>query len=214
MSGRAYAGASGFSYPSWRPDFYAAGTRPQDFLRLYAARLPAVELNTTGYRLPAEAQFERWADQTPADFRFAVKMPVWSLRDVAAFEERVRLLGERLGPVRVAVKSARDDGLLELALGSVDPGLRYAFDLDHPSWEGVEERLAAAGVVRVGALDGGAPFRYLRFRDPPYDAADLAAHAATIRPLLEAGVDVYAFYRHEDEPTAPSYALRLLELLS
>jgi uncharacterized protein YecE (DUF72 family) len=213
VSGKAYVGASGFSYPSWRPGFYGVGARPQDFLRLYADRLPAVELNTTGYRLPAEAQFERWAEQTPPDFRFAVKMPSWSLRDVAAFEERVRLLGERLGPVRVSVTSARDDGFLELALGSIDPRLRYAFDLGHPSWDGVEEQLAEAGVVRVGALGGQAPFRYLRFRDPPYGEADLAAHAKTIRPLLDRGVDVYAFYRHEDEPTAPRSALRLLELL-
>jgi hypothetical protein len=26
-------------------------------------------------------------------------------------------------------------------------------------------------------------------------------------------VDVFAFFRHEDEPTAPAYALRLVELL-
>jgi uncharacterized protein YecE (DUF72 family) len=210
---RAHVGASGFSYPSWRPGFYPAGTRPQDFLRLYAERLPAVELNTTGYRLPAEAQFEHWAEQTPPRFRFAVKMQPWTLRNVDVFEQRVRRLGERLGPIRVAVKTARDDGFLELALGSIDPGLRYAFDLPDPSWDGVEERLAEAGAVRVGALEGTAAFRYLRFREPPYDEADLAAHAETIRPLLARGVEVYAFYRHEDAPTAPAYALRLLELV-
>ena len=55
----AYVGTSGWSYPSWRPDFYPGGTRPEDFLRHYAERFATVELNTTGYRLPAEGQFER-----------------------------------------------------------------------------------------------------------------------------------------------------------
>ena len=64
-----YVGTSGWSYPSWKPGFYPAGAKPQDFLRLYAERFPTVELNTTGYRLPAEEQFERWAEQTPPGFR-------------------------------------------------------------------------------------------------------------------------------------------------
>ncbi len=37
--------------------------------------------------------------------------------------------------------------------------------------------------------------------------------AARIRPLLSAGVDVFAYFRHEDAPTAPAYAARLLELV-
>src|SRR5215211_7716194 len=70
----AYVGTGGFSYPSWRPGFYPPDANPRDFLRLYAERLPSVELNTVFYRLPAEDQFARWAAQTPPGFRFAVKM--------------------------------------------------------------------------------------------------------------------------------------------
>ena len=46
----AYIGTSGFSYPSWKPGFYPAGTRQGDFLRLYSQQLNSVELNTTGYQ--------------------------------------------------------------------------------------------------------------------------------------------------------------------
>ena len=100
--------------------------------------------------------------------------------------------------------------------GQVDavPGFgderRYAFDFRHESWDGVD---LPANAVRVDALEADAPFRYLRFRDPPYDDNALAEQAASIRPLLADGIEVYAFYRHEDEPTAPAYAERLLELL-
>src|SRR5712691_10684405 len=156
-----YVGTSGWSYPSWRPGFYPSEVKPPEFLRYYAGRFPAVELNTTGYRLPAEEQFERWAEQTPSGFRFAVKMNAHRRFDAATFEERVRRLGDRLGPIRLVVGSARDEGLLALALGSFDPALRLAFDFRHDSWDGIEADLPA-NAVRVGALDGAGPFRYVR----------------------------------------------------
>jgi uncharacterized protein YecE (DUF72 family) len=213
--GAFHVGTSGWSYPTWRPGFYPPGTDPGRFLAYYAERFDTVELNTTGYRLPSEEQFGRWAAQTPPGFRFAVKMPAQGLRDVATFEERVRRLGDRLGPVRAVIQSARDDGLLTLLLGSIDPDVRYAFDFRHDSWaaEDVDERLAEAGAVRVGAIEGPARFRYLRFREPPYDERALREVAEHVRPLVAAGLDVFAYLRHEDEPTAPRYAERLRELV-
>ena len=207
---RVSVGTSGWSYPTWRPGFYPAGLDPKEFLGFYAQRFSTVELNTTGYRLPAEEQFRRWAEQAPDGFEFAPKLPGHRLRALDEFASRVRVLGERLGPVRVSMKNARDDGVLELMLGSLDPSLRIAFDLEHPSWDGVEPRLAEAGAVRVNDLDHPAPFRFLRLREPPYDDAALRALAERVRPLAE---PVYVYFRHEDEPTAPAYALRLLELL-
>jgi len=177
MSAR--VGTSGWAYPSWKPGFYPAGTDSKEFLGFYASRFDTVELNTTGYRLPSEEQFRRWAEQTPAGFEFAVKLPGNRPQTVAVFEERVRALGDRLGPVRVTLMSPRDDGMIELLLGSLDPGLRLAFDLQHPSWDGIEPRLADAGAVRVNDVEREAPFRYLRFRDPPYSDDAVRAHAIT-----------------------------------
>ena len=210
----AYVGTSGFSYAGWRPGFYPAGSKPADFLRLYAERLPAVELNATFYRLPSEEHLVRWAEATPPAFRFAVKMSraithLGRLELVPAFCERVRALGDRLGPILVQLPPTRprDDGLLRLLLETIDPDLRVALEFRHPSWDG------AAVPVRVGSLAGTAPFRYLRLREPPYDEAALAGWAGRLAPLLAAGIDVFCFFKHEDEPTAPAYAERLLHLL-
>src|SRR5206468_8141886 len=120
---RVHVGASGWSYPSWKPGFYPAGTDAREFLGFYARQFDTVELNTTGYRLPAEEQFRRWAEQVPEGFTFAPKLPGERPQTVAEFESRVRHLGERLGPVRVSLKSKRDDGILELLLGSLGPSL-------------------------------------------------------------------------------------------
>jgi uncharacterized protein YecE (DUF72 family) len=206
----AQVGTSGFSYPSWRPGFYPADARPEDFLGLYAERLPSVELNVTGYRLPAEEQFSRWAETVPDGFTFAVKMPPSALRRLGVFEERVRLLGDRLGPVRLVVGTPRDDGMLALLLGSIGEDLRLALDLRDPTWDGVD----VAPAVRIDDLDADASWRYLRFREPPWSDAELEAIAARVQPLLAAGVDVFAYFRHEDEPRAPLAARRLLDLLA
>jgi uncharacterized protein YecE (DUF72 family) len=201
---RVHVGASGWSYPSWKPGFYPAGTQQRDFLRHYAEHFDTVELNTTAYRLPSEEQFRRWGAQVPDGFRFAVKLPAVRLGWLATFEERIRALGDRLGPVRVVVQSARDEGMLTLLLGSLDPALELAFDFRHPSWDDVEVP------VRVNDLDAPAPFRYLRFRDPPYEDAQLRELADRIRAER---VPVYAYFRHEEQPTAPRYAERLRELI-
>jgi hypothetical protein len=120
------------------------------------------------------------------------------------------VLGDRLGPVRVQLVNERDEGMLELLLGSLDPGLRLAFDLPDESWDGIEPRLAEAGAARVNDLEHDAPFRYLRFRDPPYTDGELETWSDRLRNL---DVTLYAYFRHEDEPTAPSYAQKLLQLL-
>jgi uncharacterized protein YecE (DUF72 family) len=209
--GNVRIGVSGWSYPSWRPGFYPAGTDSKEFLGFYARHFDTVELNTTGYRLPSEDQFHRWAEQVPEGFEFAVKLPGNRLKQLGTFQERVPALGDRLGPVRVALTNARDEGVLELLLGSLDPSLRLAFDLQHESWAGIEPRLAEANAVRVNDLDTPAPFRYVRLREPPYDDAQLAEWARRLRAVAE---PAYVYLRHEDEPTAPRYAERLRVLLT
>ncbi|MGH3022774.1 MAG: DUF72 domain-containing protein [Gaiellaceae bacterium] len=219
--GTLYSGSSGFSYPSWRGGFYPADAKPDTFLRHYAQSVNAVELNNTFYRVPEENQFDRWAAQVPDGFRFAVTMSrrltsFGRVEGVHDFCRLARRLGDRLGPLRVKVPQARDDGFLRLFLDSLDPEVPVALDFRHESWDDAEvtARLDERGVARVDALEGAARFRYLRLREPPYDEQALDLLQRKIRPLLDGGADVYAFFRHEDEPTAPLYAQRLRELVA
>jgi uncharacterized protein YecE (DUF72 family) len=131
-----------------------------------------------------------------------------------AFAQTIGVLGERLGPVRIKVGQVRDPGFLLLLLDSLAPEVRWALDFRHESWsdEEVHARLDERGIARVNSLEGAAPFRYLRFRDPPYDEVALAGVAEEIRALLDDGIDVYGYFRHEEEPTAPRYAERLIAL--
>jgi uncharacterized protein YecE (DUF72 family) len=204
-----HVGTSGWSYPSWQPGFYPSGLDRGEFLAFYARQLDTVELNATKYRLPSQEQFHSWAAQVPDGFRFAVKAPDGIERRLATFEERVRALGDRLGCVRVVIDRPRDDGFLELLLGSADPGIRYALDLRDPSWDGVEERLAEAGAVRVDCRSSRAGWAYFRFRELVYDVAELDRIAAELAAVAASGAETFAFFRHGDAPTAPAAAIRV-----
>ena len=194
-------GTSGWSYPSWRGGFYPDGMQPAEFLGFYAQRFDTVELNSTGYRLPSEDQFRRWAAAVPDGFRFAVKLPLTRLDRVTPFLERVLALGDRLGPVRVVVQAAQDDGLVSFVEGSVPAEVELAWDFRHESWDGT-----GGEIVRVGD-PAAEPFRYLRLREPPYGDDELRSFAATVRD------PAYVYLRHEDAPTAPAYAATLRSFL-
>ena len=204
-----HVGTSGWSYPSWRGGFYPEGSRPDSFLAYYAERFDTVELNTTGYRLPGEEQFAKWAAQVPDGFTFAPKLPFARVGPgrLAAFLETVSLLRDRLGPVRVEIQQERDEGMLALLLGSVDPAVRLALDFRHETWDGVE---VPPDVAVVNDLERASVFRYVRLREPPYEDDDIGRLAGDLR----GGPETFVYFRHEDEPTAPAYAERLLSLSS
>lgn len=214
-----YVGTSGFSYPSWRGGFYPADARPREFLRHYAARLPSVELNSTFYQLPSEEQFERWAAETPPGFRFAVTMSRrvtgrGRVEGVESFCQSVRALGERLGPIRIKVPQARDDGFLLLLLGSLPADLPFVLDFRHESWDDADvvAQLDDHGVARVNDETRAARFRYFRLREPPYDDRALQGLAARFVELAASDTEVYAYFQHEDDPRSAVYAERVLAL--
>ena len=70
-----WVGTSGYSYKAWLGNFYPERLAAKEMLRFYAARLPAVEINNTFYRLPKESMLQTWAQQVPAEFRFVLKAP-------------------------------------------------------------------------------------------------------------------------------------------
>lgn len=65
-------GTAGWSIPRASAPAFAGGGR---HLERYARVLPCVEIDTSFYRPHRTATYARWADETPAGFRYAVKLP-------------------------------------------------------------------------------------------------------------------------------------------
>jgi uncharacterized protein YecE (DUF72 family) len=239
MANRAFVGTSGWSYTSWKPVFYPPEVRPKDFLRYYGTRLRTLEINYTFNHLPTEKNITTWRDATPPEFLFALKASrhithVRQLQGPAdtlpTFFDRARPLGDRLGPILFQTPPwlKRDDDRLAGFLASLPRDLRCALEVRNPSWyvDEVYELLRTAGVALVHAegekapspletLDTTAPFAYARLRKREgYTDGEVDVWGTRLGPMLEAGKDVYAYFRHDDTGANALSAEHLRDLLA
>ena len=161
-------GAPMWAHPPWVGRFLSAARKGEE-LAEYAGWCNAVEGNTTFYGTPAATTVAKWADQAPADFRFAFKVPrivthdlrlrPEAHREVAGFLRRIDPLGERIGPVQLQLPpSFGPDSLDTLAafVIGLPTSHRWVVELRHRAFfdggeahRRVDEGLASADVGRV-----------------------------------------------------------------
>ncbi len=141
-------GCSGWNYDDWRDGaFYPPRCPPRRWLAFYAERFGTVELNASFYRLPRRAAAERWAQETPDGFTFAVKVSryVTHVKRLQDAGRHLDLLLERIEPLERARKLGpllwqlpptfkRDDERLAGALADLPRRFRHAFEFRHESW--------------------------------------------------------------------------------
>jgi uncharacterized protein YecE (DUF72 family) len=70
MAGRVVIATGGWSPADWYPE----GLPPRERLRSLSERLPAVEIDSSFYALPATRTVQRWAQITPESFVFTAKV--------------------------------------------------------------------------------------------------------------------------------------------
>jgi uncharacterized protein YecE (DUF72 family) len=228
----ALIGTSGFSYPKWRGSFYPEKLPEPKMLGFYAQQLRAVEINNTFYRMPTPEVIGRWAAETPAEFRFAIKSPrrithEKKLADTAAAVERlhagVQMLGDKLGPILFQLPPFMKKDVLRLDdfLAALPKRLRPALEFRHDSWFSddvyacLRARRAALCIAEsedlatplVATTDWG----YLRLRRQDYDQPALASWAERVAP--QPWSETYVFFKHEDEGKGPALASTFGSLL-
>jgi uncharacterized protein YecE (DUF72 family) len=236
---RTFVGTSGWSYTTWRPKFYPEGTKSAEFLRYYATKFRTIEINYTFNHLPTEKNVAAWTGDTPDDFVFGLKASqrithVLQLREPAEslpiFFDRARLLGPRLGPVLFQTPPwvKRDDDRLAMFLAALPRDIRCVLEVRDASWyaDPVYELLRTANVPLVHAEGEKAPspietlgttaqFAYARLRAREgYDDAAVDAWAARLSALMDQEMDVYAYFRHDEDGSNALAAERLARLLS
>jgi uncharacterized protein YecE (DUF72 family) len=141
-----YLGCPMWGYKEWVGDFFPARTSASDFLRLYSQRLDAVEGNTIFYALPSVETVLRWAQETPETFRFCPKVSrsishegnlAQQKSQTAAFIERMRYFGERLGTIFLQLPPsftpAQSDQLAAF-LDSWPQDIQLAVEVRHPDF--------------------------------------------------------------------------------
>lgn len=227
-----YAGTSGFAYPSWKPGFYPPKLAAKNFLAHYATRLNAVEINYTFRRLPAPSTLENWVQSTPEGFVFCVKAHqrlthIQRLKTSEFSEVFFRAIdplrsARRLGTVlfQTPPNLKCDTALLEAFLHSLPEGYRCAFEFRNKTWLDdavyrlLEQHGAALCLAESDTLEIPevltAGFVHSRLRKSDYSIEERAAVLERSRRVLDAGRDLFVFFKHEDTPAGALYAEELL----
>lgn len=172
--GRVRFGTSSFTAPGWVGPFYPEGTKPADFLRIYAQSFDTVEIDATYYAVPSPRTVDGWAEKTPEGFLVAAKFPrtlvhggeaerpdptrVLSLDEGAAERDRflavMARLGARLGPLVLQFPYFNRDAFpavgpfldrLDPFLGALPKGPSYAVEVRNKAWVGKPLRDLLAG---------------------------------------------------------------------
>jgi uncharacterized protein YecE (DUF72 family) len=74
MAGRILVGTSSWADPGFVEDWYPKGMPARDRLAWYGERFEYVEVNSSFYAVPAQKTVARWAEITPREFTFDVKL--------------------------------------------------------------------------------------------------------------------------------------------
>jgi len=154
-------GTQGWNYDAWVGPFYPTGTRPADFLSVYARAFDTVEVDSTFYATPASKTVRSWAQRTPENFVFSLKLPqeitherrLRNSDDAAAeFFDVARELGNKLGPILIQL--GPDFGPNELPavaqfLPKLPRDIRFAIEFRQRHWihDGILALLAEHNVA-------------------------------------------------------------------
>ena len=229
-----YVGTSGWAYPSWKPDFYPPKLAQAKFLGHYATQLNAVEVNFTFRQLLKDTTAQKWIAGTPEHFLFTAKAHqvithIKRLNQTDEFLPRfLRTLepianARKLGPVlfQLPPNMKCDLALLEEFLKILPRGVPAAFEFRNLSWfsgqvfellRSYNRALCVAETEdRVTPDEVTADFCYYRYRKPTYTEAERAAMVERIREHLQAGRNVFAYFKHEETPQGALYAVDLLK---
>ena len=139
-------GISGWTYAPWRGVFYPEGLPQRSELSFAAGKFASIEINGTFYGSQKPSSFQRWRDETPDDFVFALKGPryithVKRLRDVGEsldyfMNTGLRELGPKLGPIlwqfppSLKFDAARFGAFFDI----LPKDLRHAVEIRHDSF--------------------------------------------------------------------------------
>ena len=202
-------------------------------LSFYAKQFATVEINNTFYRMPTENLLLQWAQSVPTGFRFALKANqqithIKRLRNCESALKRflevasVLVEGDHLGPILVQLPPnfKCDRALLGEFLTLRPPAFRFAFEVRHASWYAEETYVLLRQhqtALCIAETDEQVPpevitadLTYARLRRENYTAKEITTWRKRFDQWTSQGIDVYVYFKHEDEGKAPALARRLL----
>ena len=150
IKGLLHVGTSGIVVPGAKAGF-PPEFQNQSRLHYYASLFNTLEVNSSFYKVPLRATFEKWAADVPLDFQFTVKLwrGITHAKDlifedvfIDRFMQAIDGLGDKKGclliqfpaSIRIAHKVQVEALLKRLMLSDPDHAWRKAVEFRHVSW--------------------------------------------------------------------------------
>lgn len=236
-----YIGTSGWNYGHWVNRFYPIGLKPKDWLQFYISKgFYTVELNNPFYRLPEKKTFEKWKQQVPEDFRYAVKANryITHMKKLSDVDVTLELflnnsggLKEKAGPVLFQLPPGwkyNGDRLKEF-LDKLTDDFIYTFEFRNKTWWN-EEALKLlseyncafclyelAGVITPKEVT--ADFVYVRLHGPggkyavKYTDDGLTVWAEDFKKWTKEGKKIFCYFDNDQNAYAVENAYTLNKMV-
>jgi uncharacterized protein YecE (DUF72 family) len=220
--------------------FYPPGTKQKDRFPYYQKFFKTVELNSPFYHLPPRQTFEKWKDDVPHDFIYAVKASRFIthmkklndagdsltrlLDNASGLEEKLSIILFQLPP-KWEINVERFRTFLE----KLPKGNRYTFEFRDQTWyrEEIYSLLREFNCAfciyelagHVSPIEITANYVYVRLHGPgdkyqgTYTDEVLAEWAGRCKDWSDTGKDVYVYFDNDQEGFAAFNAIKLQELV-
>lgn len=239
---RYWVGTSGWQYDHWRSRFYPHDLARKHWFSHYSGVFSCVELNNSFYRQPNNGAWDRWREEAPPGFYYAVKANRFithmkrfldSEEPLRRFLAGARRLGPTLGPVLFQTHPrfkctpatlARLDAFLEL----IPRDIKSAFEFRDASWfqeEALEVLRRHEVAFCIEDMPGlkcptavTAPHAYVRLHgigrayEGSYSDEALRAWARVVTSL-ETAEEVWVFFNNDQNAYAVENARTLSAIL-
>ncbi|HJT48005.1 MAG TPA: DUF72 domain-containing protein, partial [Nitrososphaeraceae archaeon] len=153
-----YIGCKGWKSQTWSNEFYPITLHSNDYLSYYSKVFDFVEIDLNGRisslykkqdiattntttKLPNKLLFKKWAENTPDNFRFAIKLPWQIVQDITRvgdFLEELSTLEKKILTVVIEPFTTLGDNgrewLEDILHSCTYHGFSVAFEFKHPSW--------------------------------------------------------------------------------
>lgn len=222
-----HIGTSGWSYKSWKGEFYPEKLKPTDYLSFYAQHYKVTEINSSFYHLPLASTVHKWVDQVPDDFLFCPKISrnLTHIKKLHDPEEPLKLffdifkpMKEKMGPVLIQLPAsvkfdATTENIFYDILMSKYPEYEFAMEVRHESWftDDSLDLMKKYNIAFVIAQSERFPYKefitakniYIRFHGPKalyassYSNQVLQEYANKFLAWQKKGHHIWAFFNND-----------------
>jgi uncharacterized protein YecE (DUF72 family) len=217
-------GTSGWTYKHWKGTFYPQDLPQRRWLEYYTDHFATVELNSSFYHIPQASTARGWAERTPPDFRFAVKLSrlITHVKKLEQCQETLEWFFRELEPLREKVAAylfqlppsfLPQPESLQNFISLLPRHNRYVFELRNPDgYAGtIPQLLERYGIAFcIHDLQGRetphlvtSSLVYVRFHGAggrysgSYSESELAKWASRIRRWADQGREVLAYFNND-----------------